>query len=303
MKVHNSAGMLRWAIIGAASFAFAAGSLVSLPSSAQQAPARGGRGGGAQGTPVLGPNGEVWGFADTAFNPNSRWRIHDADRPQPPSITPGETVSIPAPSDATILFSGKDLSQWVNRGANGAESAAAWPVRDGYFEAQGGNLSTRESFGDVQLHLEYAIPSDVTGSSQDRGNGGIIFMGRYEIQILDSFNNRTYADGMMASVYGEWPPLVNVSRKPGEWQSLDIVFEAPRFTGKVTPGYFTIFWNGAVVHNRAELYGTTTPTMSPHVYTAHDPELPLQLQGRARVRYRNVWIRRLKPYDQGAKVN
>ena len=142
-----------------------------------------------------------------------------------------------------------------------------WPVRDGYFEAQGGNLSTRESFGDVQLHLEYAIPADVTGSSQDRGNGGIIFMGRYEIQILDSFNNRTYADGMMASVYGEWPPLVNVSRKPGEWQSLDIVFEAPRFTGKVTPGYFTVFWNGAVVHNRAELYGTTTPTMTPHVYT------------------------------------
>ena len=303
MKVHHSAGMRRWAIIGAASLAFAAGSLAIVPGSAQQAPTRGGRGGGAQGTPVRGPNGEVWGFADTAFNPNSRWRIHDTDRPQPPSITPGETVSIPAPSDATILFSGKDLSQWVNRGANGGESAAAWPVRDGYFEAQGGNLSTRESFGDVQLHLEYAIPSDVTGSSQDRGNGGIIFMGRYEIQILDSFNNRTYADGMMASVYGEWPPLVNVSRKPGEWQSLDIVFEAPRFTGKVTPGYFTVFWNGAVAHNRAELYGTTTPTMSPHVYAAHDPELPLQLQGRARVRYRNVWIRRLKPYDQGAKVN
>lgn len=303
MKVQNSAGIRRRAIIGAAGLAFAVGSLVSLPGSVQQAPARGGRGGGAQGTPVPGPNGEVWGFTDTAFNPNSRWRIHDADRPQPPSITPGETVSIPAPSDATILFSGKDLSQWVNRGANGAESAAAWPVRDGYFEAQGGNLSTRENFGDVQLHLEYAIPSDVTGSSQDRGNGGIIFMGRYEIQILDSFNNRTYADGMMASVYGEWPPLVNVSRKPGEWQSLDIVFEAPRFTGKVTPGYFTVFWNGAVVHNRAELYGTTTPTMSPHVYAAHDPELPLQLQGRARVRYRNVWIRRLKPYDQGAKVN
>jgi hypothetical protein len=245
----------------------------------------------------------VWGFTDTAFNPGSRWRIHDAGRPQPLSITPGETVSIPALSDATVLFNGKDLSQWVNRGANGAESPATWPVRDGYFEAQGGNLSTRESFGDVQLHLEYAIPSDVTGSSQDRGNGGIVFMGRYEIQILDSFNNRTYADGMMASVYGEWPPLVNASRKPGEWQSLDIVFEAPRFTGRVTPGYFTIFWNGAVVHNHAELYGTTTPTMTPHVYTSHDPELPLQIQGRARIRYRNVWIRRLKPYDQGASIN
>jgi hypothetical protein len=245
----------------------------------------------------------VWGFTDTAFNPNSRWRIHDAGRPQPPVVTPGETVSIPAPSDAIILFDGKDLSQWVSRGANGAESPATWTVRDGYFEAQGGNLSTRDSFGDVQLHLEYAIPADVTGSSQNRGNGGVIFMGRYEIQILDSLNNRTYADGMMASVYGEWPPLVNISRKPGEWQSLDIVFEAPRFSGRVTPGSFTVFWNGAVVHNRAELYGTTTPTMTPHVYTAHDPELPLQLQGRARVRYRNVWIRRLNPYDQGARVN
>jgi hypothetical protein len=300
MKGHNNAAVRMWVIVAAASLAFAAGTLVSFPAPQAQ---RGGRGGAAQGTPVLGPNGEVWGFTDTAFNPNSRWRIHDAERPQPPVVTPGETVSIPAPSDALILFDGKDLSHWVNRGANGAESPATWTVRDGYFEAQGGNLSTRESFGDVQLHLEYAIPADVTGTSQDRGNGGVTFMGRYEIQILDSFNNRTYADGMMASVYGEWPPLVNASRKPGDWQSLDIVFEAPRFTGRVTPGSFTIFWNGAVVHNRAELYGTTTPTMTPHVYTAHELELPLQLQGRARVRYRNVWIRRLKTYDQGARIN
>jgi hypothetical protein len=293
MKGFNSEVVRSCIIVGAASLAIAAGTLVSFPVQQAQRGA-GGRGGGVQGTPVSGPNGEVWGFTDTAFNPNSRWRIHDAERPQPPVVTPGETVSIPAPSDAIILFNGKDLSQWVN---------PAWTVRDGYFEAQGGNLSTRESFGDVQLHMEYAIPADVTGTSQDRGNGGVIFMGRYEIQILDSFNNRTYADGMMASVYGEWPPLVNASRKPGEWQSLDIVFEAPHFTGKVTPGFFTVFWNGAVVHNRAELYGTTTPTMTPHIYTAHDAELPLQLQGRARVRYRNVWIRRLKPYDQGAKVN
>ena len=263
---------------------------------------RGGRG-GPQGTPVLGPDGEVWGFTDTAFNPGSRWRIHDADRPQPPVVTPGETVSIPPPSDAVVLFNGKDLSQWVSRGANGAESPATWPVRDGYFEAQGGNLSTRASFGDAQLHLEYAIPSDVTGSSQNRGNGGVTFMGRYEIQILDSYGNRTYADGMMASIYGEWPPLVNVSRKPGEWQSLDIIFEAPRFTGRVAPGSFTILWNGVLVHNRTELFGSTLPTMTPHVYTPHDAELPLQLQGRARVRYRNVWIRPLKPYDQGARVN
>ena len=295
----DRAAIQRWAVAGAAGFAIAAGSLLSLTAFTQQ----GGRGGVGQGTPVRGPNGEVWGFTDTAFNPNTRWRIHDPDRPQPPAVTPGETVSVPAPSDAIVLFDGKDLSHWVNRSQNGTESPAAWIVRDGYFEAQGGNLSTRESFGDVQLHLEYAIPADVTGSSQDRGNGGVVFMGRYEIQILDSSNNRTYADGMMASIYGEWPPLVNVSRKPGEWQSLDIVFESPRFTGKVTPGYFTVFWNGVVAHNRTELSGTTTPTMTPHGYAAHEPELPLQLQGRARVRYRNIWIRRLKPYDEGAKIN
>lgn len=296
-----------WKLAGVVGFAIAASSLFSFSVSAQQgrgaAPAPGARGGGGQGTPVSGPDGEVWGFSNTAFNPDSRWRIHDPERPQPPTVTPGETASIPAPSDAIVLFNGKDLSQWVNSAPNGAQSPPTWVVGDGYFEAQGGNLSTQESFGDVQLHLEYAIPADVTGTSQNRGNGGVTFMGRYEIQILDSFNNRTYADGMMASIYGEWPPLVNVSRKPGEWQSLDIVFEAPRFTGRVTPGYFTILWNGVIVHNRAELYGTTTPTMTPHVYTAHDPELPLQLQGRARVRYRNVWIRRLKPYDQGAKIN
>ena len=294
MIFQDRAAIRRWAV--AVGLAIVAGSLLSVSAFTQ-------RGGVGQGTPVRGPNGEVWGFTDTAFNPNTRWRIHDAERPQPPTVTPGETVSVPAPSDAIALFDGKDLLKWVSRGPNGVESPATWPVRDGYFEAQGGNLSTRESFGDVQLHLEYAIPTDVMGSSQDRGNGGVIFMGRYEIQILDSYNNRTYADGMMASIYGEWPPLVNVSRKPGEWQSLDIIFEAPRFTGRVTPGYFTVFWNGVVVHNRAELYGTTTPTMTPHVYTPHDPELPLQLQGRARVRYRNLWIRRLRSYDQGAKIN
>ena len=274
------------------------------------APAGQARGGGrgpagfVQGTPVLGPGGanDVRGFTDTAFNPNSRWRIHDINRPEPPVVTPGETVSIPPPSDAIVLFDGKDTSKWVTRGPNGVESPANLVVRDGYFEASG-NLQTRDSFGDVQLHLELAIPADVTGVSQGRGNGGITFMGRYEIQVLDSYNNPTYWDGMMASIYGEHPPMVNAGRKPGEWQSLDIVFEAPRFSGVVTPGYFTIFWNGVLVHNRTQLWGATTPVMTPHVYTPHDPELPLSIQARARVRYRNVWIRRLQGYDPGAKAN
>ena len=265
---------------------------------------RAGGGRGIQGTPVLGPGGanDVWGFTDSAFNPNTRWRIHDAERPQPPVVTPGETVSIPAPSDAIVLFDGKGTSGFVTRSPDGTESPANLTIRDGYFEASGG-LQTREKFGDVQLHMEFAIPADVTGVSQGRGNGGITFMGRYEIQVLDSYNNRTYADGMMASIYGEYPPMVNVARKPGEWQSLDIVFEAPRFAGVVSPGYFTIFWNGVMVHNRAQLWGATTPVITPHVYTAHDAELPLSIQARARVRYRNVWIRRLQGYDPGAKIN
>src|SRR5436190_14466567 len=152
---HDRAAIRRWAV--AAGFAIVAGGLLSLPAFTQ-------RGGAGQGTPVRGPNGEVWGFSDTAFNPNTRWRIHDPERPQPPVVTPGETVSVPAPSDAVVLFDGKDLSKWMNRGQNGAESPATWPVRDGYFETHGGNLSTRESFGDVQLHLEAAIPADGTGS-------------------------------------------------------------------------------------------------------------------------------------------
>src|SRR5437763_16515226 len=140
---HNYSAIRRWAVAGAAGFAIGAGSLLSVTAFTQQSGAaappqaaagRGGRGAAAQGTPVRGPNGEVWGFTDTAFNPNTRWRIHDPERPQPPAVTPEETVSNPAPSDAIMLFDGKDLSKWVNRGQNGAESPATWPVRDGYFE-------------------------------------------------------------------------------------------------------------------------------------------------------------------------
>ena len=128
-----------------------------------------------------------------------------------------------------------------------------------------------------------------------------VFMGRYEIQVLDSYDNRTYTDGMAASIYGEWPPRVNAARKPGEWQSYDIIFEAPRFGGRPSPSYFTVIWNGVLVHNRQELAGTTTAIMTPHQYTAHEAELPLQLQQHGnRVHFRNIWIRRLRGYDESA---
>jgi hypothetical protein len=270
-------------------------------------PARGGRRGGRgpTGTVVRGPNGEVWGYSDSAFNEGSRWRVHDANRPQPPLVTPGGPVTTPPPSDATVLFDGKDLSAWVTRGRGTPPpepAPAGWTVGEGFFESgPGGSISTRESFGDVQLHLEFATPASGEGASQGRGNSGVIFMGRYEIQVLDSYENRTYADGMAAAIYGEYPPRVNAARRPGEWQSYDIIFEAPRFAGRPSPGYFTVLWNGVMVHNRQQLLGTTTAIMTPHAYTTHEAELPLALQAHGnRVRFRNIWIRRLGGYDQAA---
>ena len=197
------------------------------------------------------------GFTDTPMLPGLPWHVHDPRRPHPPVVRPGIGPG-DAPSDATLLFSGKDLSQWAHR-ADGKLVDPTWAVRDGYFETGKGSLHTRESFGDVQLHLEWAAPAVVEGHSQGRGNSGVFLMGFYEIQVLDSFSNRTYADGQAAAMYGQWPPLVNAARLPGEWQTYDIVFEAPRFeNGKlIKPAFQTVFWNGVIVHNRKEAMGAT----------------------------------------------
>lgn len=269
-----------------------------------QAPAAAGR----QGQPpapntgrVTGPAGEVLGFTNLAEIPGTPWRIHDAARPRPRVVTPGATASAP-PSDAVVLFDGKDLSKFAH--SKGGELLnAQWAVRDGYFEVvpKTGSIVTRERFGDIQLHLEFAMPDPPRGMSQDRGNSGVIFMGFYEVQLLDSFESVTYADGQAASIYGEYPPLVNAARRPGEWQTYDIVFEAPRFKGPtlVSPAYVTVIWNGVLVHHRRPLMGRTSATTTPHGYTAHDPELPFTLQDHSHpVRFRNIWVRRLGGYDQ-----
>lgn len=232
----------------------------------------------------------------TAPIPGTPWRIHDPSRPQPPVITPGAALGDP-PSDAAVLFNGRDLSAWVHE-RKGERVPAEWPMGDGYFEtaAGKGSLYTREKFGSVQLHFEFATPATVVGNSQGRGNSGVKFMGLYEVQVLDSFENPTYADGMAAAIYGEYPPLVNVARKPGVWQTYDIVFEAPEFNGTtlVKPAYITVFWNGVLAQLRRPVMGNTSPTATPHTYTAHEKELPLMLQDHSNpVRYRNVWIRRL----------
>jgi hypothetical protein len=212
---------------------------------------------------------------------------------EPPIVTPGKRDADP-PSDAIVLFNGKDLRRWHS--PNGG--TAAWTVRDGYAEvtAGAGDIVTTEKFGDVQLHIEWATPAQVKGEGQERGNSGVFLMERYEIQVLDSYENQTYYHGQAGSVYKQHAPLVNASRKPGEWQEYDIVFHAPRFDeqGKVIDrAHVTVFHNGVLIQNNVEIYGLTYNDR-PALYIAHDPQASLRLQDHGNpVRYRNIWIRRL----------
>jgi len=224
-----------------------------------------------------------------------KWAIHDMNRPLPPVVDPGPAgPPVPAPSDAVVLFDGKDLSLWEN--AKGGP--AGWKVENGYMEvvAKTGSIRTKKGFGNCQLHIEWAAPALVSGEGQERGNSGVFLMDTYEVQVLDSFNNRTYADGQAAAIYGQYPPLVNASRGPGEWQTYDIIFHGPRFDadGKlVEPARMTVFHNGVLVHDNVELTGPTAHKARPP-YKAHADKLPLSLQDHGNpVRYRNIWLRAL----------
>jgi hypothetical protein len=226
----------------------------------------------------------------------TKWNPHDMDRPAPTVIDPGtsSTQDYPGqpPSDSIVLFDGNDLSKWSQKDG----SPAKWKVAHGYFEVvpKAGYIYTRQPFGDCQLHVEFAEPSPPVGEGQDRGNSGVILMGLYEIQVLDSVNNRTYADGQAAAVYGQYPPLVNASRPPGQWQTYDIFFHAPRFAtdGKlIRPASVTVLHNGVLVQDNVEIHG---PTATGKPYEAHPEKLPLALQDHNHpVRYRNIWIREL----------
>lgn len=227
------------------------------------------------------------------------WPIHDLDRPMARVVDPG-TASPPEqpgrpPADAVVLFDGKDLSKWVSQKDG---SPARWKVENGYVEiVKGtGGIQTKDGFGDCQLHVEWMSPAPPVGTSQDRGNSGVFLMGIYEVQVLDSYESKTYADGQAGALYGQYPPLVNATRKPGEWQVYDIVFDAPRFDkdGKLLrPARVTAFLNGVLVQNAQELTGPTTHKARPP-YKAHPARLPLALQDHSHpVRYRNVWIREL----------
>jgi len=204
--------------------------------------------------------------------------------PDPPVVDPGAPVRVP--SDAIVLFGGENLDAF-----NGGDK---WEVKDGVATAKGGGLSTKEKFGDCQLHVEFATPEEVKGKGQGRGNSGIYIMGRYEVQILDSYDNETYFDGQCGSIYKQQPPMVNASRKPGEWQSYDILFTAPRFNddGSVkSPAYITVLHNGVVIHNHYELQGGTS-YIAPPKYSKHGEKdhLNIQFHGNP-VKFRNIWIR------------
>jgi hypothetical protein len=231
------------------------------------------------------------GYVDTPYLPGGDWRVHDRARPLPPIVEPRPFQTTTAPTGAIVLFDGSDLSQWKS-----GDKAAAWKVESGCAEINGtGSIETQEAFGDCQLHLEWATPAQVAGHSQERGNSGVFFMGRYEVQVLDSWDNPTYADGQAAALYGQVPPLVNASRPSGEWQTYDIVFRAPRFDGDKlqTPAYVTVVHNGIVVHDRVALLGATRHR-EVATYAKHASQLPLMLQDHGNpVRFRNIWIVRL----------
>jgi hypothetical protein len=238
--------------------------------------------------------------------PGQKWKVHDLNRPLAPKVTPGLPILSPAPpSDAVVLFDGKDLSQWVSGGRGGATPGPAnWKVENGYAE-MAGSIATKEKFGDCQLHVEWTTmpPSDPARHGQGRGNSGVVLMGRYEIQVLSGYNNPTYSDGAAGALYGLYPPMVNPTRPEGEWNSYDIVFEAPHFDGDkvVKPAYVTLIFNGLLVHHRVELLGNTN-TLPIAKYQPHGPEESLVLQGHTGpARFRNIWIRRLKGYDTGTE--
>lgn len=235
------------------------------------------------------------GFRDTPLLPGGTWRVHDADRPQPTIVVPAPTAG-GAPSDAIVLFDGSSLDAW--QGERGP-----WPIVDGAMSVpprpasgESNSLITKQSFGDVQLHLEFRSPNPPAGTSQDRGNSGVWFMQRYEVQILDGHDNPTYADGTVGAIYAWRPPLVNAARAPGAWQSYDIIFERPRFSekGKLErPAYITVLLNGVLVQNRAPFLGTTVWRKLAD-YKAHGDAAPIHLQDHGSpVSFRNIWVRPL----------
>lgn len=200
------------------------------------------------------------------------------------------------PSDAIVLFDGRSLDAWESVKQPG--TPAQWTVAGGAMtmKRETGDIRTKAAFGDIQLHLEFRSPPEVKGRGQGRGNSGVFFMERYELQVLDSYENKTYVNGQLGSIYKQHPPLVNPARPPGEWQVYDVVFTAPRFNADgslKSPARITAFLNGVLIHNHVELRGPTE-YRGPPSYRAHPDRLPLKLQDHGDlVSFRNIWVREL----------
>ncbi|MEL6713522.1 MAG: DUF1080 domain-containing protein [Planctomycetota bacterium] len=239
---------------------------------------------------VLGLQEDELGYQDTPLLPQSRWHVHDGLRPQPPVVTPGATDAAP-PSDATVLFDGSSLD---------AFDGGPWALEDGIMTVNGsGGIQTKESFGACQLHLEWRAPIyDGAGpTGQGRGNSGVFFFGRYEVQILDCFENRTYPDGMTAALYGQQPPMANACRPAGAWQSYDIMFQPPVFAnGRAVRGAFvTVLHNGVCVHH-AQLSLGATQHRKVASYAPHAETGPISIQDHGNpISFRNIWVRPLSP--------
>jgi hypothetical protein len=229
----------------------------------------------------------VYGYKDTPRLPWCKWLVHDPDRPAPKRVDPGKSgPPSPVPSDAVLLFGGKDLSQW---------QASDCKVEDGCIVAGNGMLKSKAEFGSAQIHVEWMTPAGFDGPWYNRGNNGVFLMGRFEIQIFDSFNEKIYPDGQAAAIYGQTPPLVNVTRPPGEWQTYDILFTAPMFENSqvVRPARVTLLHNGVLVQLDAEIHGETGHRIIPE-YKTQASRGPLGFGGHGcPVRFRNIWVRPL----------
>jgi len=231
------------------------------------------------------------GYSNLPFLPNSRWRLHDIARPQPPVVEPGAKTA-EAPSDAVVLFDGKDLSQWED-----AKGGVPEGVEDGCINIlKTGDLLSKPKFGDCQLHIEWAAPAECdTKKPSWWGNSGIFLMGKYELQVTESHDNAHKADGLAGAIYGQMPPMVNAARRPGQWQTYDVVFSAPKFDGEklLQPAYFTVIWNGVLVQYHTACMGSTRFKTMP-VYNCYDTTGPIKLQQHgSAVRFRNIWVRPL----------
>jgi hypothetical protein len=230
----------------------------------------------------------------------SEWKIHDMERPRPAVVTPGPMhLPVAPPSDAIVLFDGRDLSEWRSE----EFGPPRWEVQDGEMISVPGSgyVYSKRIFGDVQLHVEWSAPVPARGHGQERGNSGVFLMSRYEIQVLDSYQDETYADGQAASVYGQYPPLVNACLPPGEWQAYDIVFRRPRFRrdgALESPARVTLIHNGILAQDNVALWGPTN-WLQHLTYSPHPDKFPLALQDHGNpVQYRNIWVRELQEWDE-----